>query len=78
MDDFQIKKIVDCRGKNCPIPLTRLKKALENINSGDTVHMISTFPESVDHMVIWSRKTGNELLKTEAKGGEYHFFVMKK
>ena len=78
MNDLSIKQEIDCRGMNCPIPLARLKKALEGLNSGDIVKMISTFPESTDHMIIWARRTGNDLLKTEEGNGEYTFFVKKK
>lgn len=78
MNEMNVQIEVNCRGMNCPIPITSLKKALEKINSGEIVKMISTFPEASDHMIIWARRTGHELLKTEESNGDYVFFVKKK
>ena len=63
---------------NCPLPILKTKKAIETLNSGDVLEMVSTDPGSLNDMNAWSRRTGNELLQSEQDGNEYRFFIKKK
>ncbi len=78
MSDIQSNMELDCRGLNCPLPILKTKKAIETLNSGDVLEMISTDPGSLNDMNAWSRRTGNELLQSEQDGNEYRFFIKKK
>ena len=78
MSDIQSNMELDCRGLNCPLPILKTKKAIETLNSGDVLKMVSTDPGSLNDMNAWSRRTGNELLQSEQDGNEYRFFIKKK
>jgi len=78
MSDIQSNMELDCRGLNCPLPILKTKKAIETLNSGDVLEMVSTDPGSLNDMNAWSRRTGNELLQSEQDGNEYRFFIKKK
>ena len=75
---MQANMELDCRGLNCPLPILKTKKAIDNLNSGDILKMIATDPGSINDMNAWTRRTGNELVSHEQTGNDYIFFIRKK
>jgi tRNA 2-thiouridine synthesizing protein A len=71
-------KELDARGLNCPLPILRAKKALAEVESGQTLKILSTDPGSVKDFAAFAKQTGNELLSTAEAGGEFTFFMKKK
>ncbi len=45
------------------LPLTRTKKALNDMQSGQLIHVTATDPASVRDFEAFSRQTGNELVE---------------
>jgi tRNA 2-thiouridine synthesizing protein A len=68
---------LDASGLNCPLPILRAKKALSDMQSGQTILIISTDPGSVKDFEAFSKQTGNPLLSSGEDGGKFKF-VMKK
>ena len=71
-------KELDCRGMNCPLPILKTKKAIEELSVGQVLKMIATDPGSVNDIAAWTRRTGHELMESEQNGGEYTYFLRKK
>lgn len=71
-------KELDARGLNCPLPILRAKKTLNELSSGQVLKVISTDPGSVKDFAAFAKQTGNELLSSTESGGEYTFFLKKK
>lgn len=71
-------KELDARGLNCPLPILRCKKALNEMSSGLVLKVVSTDPGSVKDFAAFAKQTGNELLSSSEAGGEYTFFIKKK
>lgn len=71
-------KDLDVRGLNCPLPILRTKKALNEMASGEVLRVITTDPGSVKDFAAFAKQTGNELLSSTEAGGEYTFFIRKK
>lgn len=71
-------KDLDARGLNCPLPILRCKKTLNEMTSGQTLKVVSTDPGSVKDFAAFAKQTGNELLSSSEAGGEYTFFIKKK
>lgn len=69
---------LDCRGLSCPIPILKTKKAVDAMQSGEVLKMLSTDPGSVNDVSAWCKRTGNELLEQAEGDGEYTFFLKKK
>jgi tRNA 2-thiouridine synthesizing protein A len=69
---------VDARGLNCPLPILRAKKSLNDMRSGQVLRILATDPGSVRDFQAFSRQTGNELLSSAEQGGEFVFFLRKK
>ena len=71
-------KELDARGLNCPLPILRCKKSLNEMTSGQVLKVASTDPGSVKDFAAFAKQTGNELLTSSEAGGEYTFFLKKK
>lgn len=68
---------LDARGLNCPLPILRTKKALNGLEAGDTLHLISSDPGSVKDIDAFCTQTGNELLENNTENGEFTFIIRK-
>lgn len=69
---------LDARGLNCPLPILRTKKSLNDMNSGQVLRIIATDPGSVRDFQAFSKQTGNQLLSSTENRGEFIFFLRKK
>jgi len=71
-------KELDARGLNCPLPILRAKKTLNELTSGQVLKILATDPGSIKDFAAFAKQTGNELLSTAEAGGEYTFLMKKK
>lgn len=62
---------VDARGLNCPLPILKAKKALNGMQSGQTIRVVSTDVGSVRDFQAFAKQTGNELLNQQTMGTDY-------
>ncbi len=70
-------KTIDCTGLNCPLPVLKTKKAMDELTSGQTLEMLSTDPGSKNDIVAWAKRTGNELVETVEDSGVFKFYLKK-
>ena len=68
---------LDASGLNCPLPILRAKKALADMNSGQTLKVISTDPGSVKDFEAFCKQTNNPLLSSGEEGGKFVFLLRK-
>ncbi len=68
---MQIDKELDARGLNCPLPILKAKKALSDMQSGQTLRVVSTDAGSVRDFQAFSKQTGNELLEQQTVGADF-------
>lgn len=71
-------KELDARGLNCPLPILRTKKALNDMSGGQTLRIVATDPGAVKDFQAFAKQTGNELLESGEANGEYSFLIKKK
>ncbi|MEO8857534.1 MAG: sulfurtransferase TusA family protein [Burkholderiaceae bacterium] len=62
---------LDARGLNCPLPILKAKKALNGMQSGQTLRVVSTDVGSVRDFQAFAKQTGNELLEQQTEGADY-------
>jgi tRNA 2-thiouridine synthesizing protein A len=74
---MNIDRELDARGLNCPLPILRTKKSLNEMASGQVLRVLATDPGSVRDFQAFSRQTGHELLASDAEEGQF-VFVLKK
>ena len=80
MNDIEVIKedvLLDCTGMLCPMPIVKTKKAIDALQSGQILKMISTDAGSPPDIAAWSRQTGNELLLSTTEGDKFIFFLKK-
>jgi len=68
---------LDTRGLNCPLPILKVKKALNAMASGQTLHVRATDPTAVKDFEAFAEQTGNRLLESTEAGGEFRFLIKK-
>lgn len=71
-------KDLDARGLNCPLPILRAKKALNDMTSGQILHILTTDPGSVKDFAAFAKQTGNELISSTEKNQEFEFYLKRK
>jgi tRNA 2-thiouridine synthesizing protein A len=72
-----IDKEIDTSGLNCPLPILKAKKALTELQSGQTLRVIATDPGSWRDFEAFARQTGNELLSQEKTDANF-VYVLKR
>lgn len=69
---------VDASGLQCPLPLLRLKKALNETTSGAVVKVIATDPAAHLDFGVYVEQTGHEMLTFLRVEQQQIFFIRKK
>ncbi len=70
--------ILDVKGLQCPMPLLKAKKALNELAPGELLRVVATDPGSVKDFQVFSRQSGHELLESEDDAGVYSYLLRKK
>lgn len=68
---------LDARGLNCPLPILKVKKALNAMHSGQIVRVLATDPGAVKDFEAFAEQTGNMLLESSEADGEFRFRIKK-
>ena len=68
---MQIHKELDTRGLNCPLPILKAKKSLNDMQSGQLLKVVSTDPGSLRDFQAFARQTGNDLVEQQTLGSDY-------
>ena len=76
--NINVDREVDARGLNCPLPILRTKKTLNDMVSGQVVRIIATDPASVRDFEAFARQTGNQLVQQSEQDGAFVFLMRRK
>ena len=68
---MHIHQELDTRGLNCPLPILKAKRSLNDMQSGELLRVVSTDPGSVRDFQAFARQTGNELVEQTSGGSDY-------
>jgi tRNA 2-thiouridine synthesizing protein A len=69
---------VDARGLNCPLPILRTKKTLNDMTSGQVLRILATDPAAVRDFQAFAKQTGNDLLQHGEQDGAFFFLLKRK
>ena len=78
MTTAHIDKDLDVKGLNCPLPILRAKKALADMESGQTLRIVATDPGAVKDFAAFCKQTGNPLLSSTETPTEFTFVLAKR
>ena len=68
---------LDCSGLACPMPILKTKKAIDALQLGQVLKVISTDPGSTSDMEAWTKKTGHVLVASETAGDQFIFYIKR-
>lgn len=71
-------KELDLSGLDCPMPLLKAKRALNEMVGGDRIKILATDPGSVRDFDVFAKQSGNLLLETGLTDGVYFYLLQKK
>ena len=71
-------KKLDASGLNCPLPILRTKRSLNDMASGQVLKVVATDPGSVKDFQAFAKQTGNDLLSSETANNEFIFYMKRK
>jgi tRNA 2-thiouridine synthesizing protein A len=75
---MEFTKEVDATGLNCPLPILRCKKGLNDLQANQVLKVISTDPGSVKDFKAFCVQTGHELLQLDEDETTYTFYIKKR
>ncbi|MGN6388332.1 MAG: sulfurtransferase TusA family protein [Burkholderiaceae bacterium] len=75
---MEFQKELDARGLNCPLPILKTKKALNDMVSGEVLRVVATDPGSVRDFQAFAKQTGNQLLSHDSVDRDFIFFMKRK
>jgi tRNA 2-thiouridine synthesizing protein A len=69
---------LDVTGLNCPMPLLKAKKALNEMQAHQQLRVRATDPGSVRDFEVFTRQSGHQLLESNQQGDVYCYLLQKK
>ncbi len=69
--------VLDTKGLNCPMPVLKTKKAIDGLQSGQVLEVISTDQGSKSDIPALLKRLGHELIQTKEEGGVIEFYIKK-
>jgi tRNA 2-thiouridine synthesizing protein A len=70
-------KHIDCIGLFCPMPIVKTREAIQGMDPGQILAMLSDDPASDADMQTWCQIARHELLEVSREDGVYRFLVRK-
>jgi tRNA 2-thiouridine synthesizing protein A len=77
MDTIKADKTLDAKGLECPMPLLKAKKALENLKSGQVLEVLGTDDGSKIDLPVWCDRVGHVFLGVKEEKDYLKFYIKK-
>lgn len=78
VEEITVDSVVDVTGLTCPMPIVKLKRGIESIDSNQILEIHATDKGTLNDLPAWSKNAGHTLLKTEQEGNVIKFWIKKK
>ncbi len=69
---------LDALGLLCPLPVLKARKRLMGLNVGQVLRLQTDDPAAIVDVPHYCAESGHELLDTQNRGSDQHFYIMKK
>ncbi|WP_252312931.1 sulfurtransferase TusA family protein [Sinobaca sp. H24] len=74
---MNVTKTVDAKGLSCPMPVVKAKKAMDSLETGDVLEIVSTDKGAKADLPAWTKSSGHALLEQTEASNEYTFWIRK-
>ena len=71
-------RTLDARGLQCPLPVLRARKALNELPAGGVLELLATDPSAVKDVAAFCEAAGHRLLGQREEDGVFAFVIGKK
>jgi len=71
------RRTVEAKGIMAPLPLLELRKALDSVDRGGVVELVSDDPAMGSDVEMFLAASGHELADTSDEGGVFRFVIRK-
>lgn len=75
---MEFDKEVDAKNLNCPLPILRCKKGLNELQANQVLKITATDPGSVKDIEAFCKQTGHKLLQTDQEENVLTFYIKKR
>lgn len=69
--------VLDCRGIQCPGPIVRISKMLQELGQGEALDVMASDPGFPLDIPAWCATTGHELVRVEPENGHFRARIRK-
>ncbi|MCU1450692.1 MAG: Rhodanese-like domain protein [Acidimicrobiales bacterium] len=70
-------RTLDASGLACPMPIVRTRQAIDELDAGEVLAVISTDRGSLTDIPSWAGALGHTLLDTRDEDGRYVYLIEK-
>ena len=78
VNDVKVDSVIDVSGLTCPMPIVKLKKGIDLLESEQVLELHATDKGTLNDLPAWSKNAGHTILKTEQEGSLIKFWIKKK
>lgn len=78
IEEVKADSVVDVAGLTCPMPVVKLKKGMETLESGQVLELHATDRGTLNDFPAWAKNGGHTILKTIQDDKVIKFWVQKK
>lgn len=71
-------RVLDTRGLNCPMPILKAKKALNEMGAAEVLRVLATDPGAARDFEYFCKHTGHQLMESTENGGEFVFLIRRR
>lgn len=68
---------LDASGLNCPLPIIKATKVMNELNVGNVLKVIATDPGSIEDFKAYADQTGHKLLESLREDSKYIYYLEK-
>jgi tRNA 2-thiouridine synthesizing protein A len=68
---------LDCLGLYCPMPIIKTAETMNKMTVGQVLEIVADDAGIEADMPNWCKMTGQEFLRQETDGDEFHVFIKK-
>ncbi len=72
-----VAQTLDASGLACPMPVVRTRQAIDQLEPGQVLEVISTDRGSLQDIPAWAGSTGNRLIDSHDGGDRFTFLIEK-
>jgi CoA-disulfide reductase len=76
--EIKVDSVVDVSGLTCPMPIVKLKKGIDSLESGQVIELHVTDSGALYDLPAWTKNAGHTILNTEQYDKLIKFWIQKK